>query len=199
MWRVPCCLQVVRRTNSSGTPRMRSLRGCCGHLSFAPCGRSTPRSPIATRPPTFARKASCRMGLAASSTSGGSARLRGRWSQLPRPRAPTFAVTSRAVSAGPGRSLRHPIAAPIWFGVLQRLRIGGDGGSRTLTGGGLSALPLPIGLRPRGGTGGHEGGHRLQLQVPRPPDLVFHRPAPGPRPEHPGRPGQIVPLRPASR
>jgi hypothetical protein len=26
--------------------------------------------------------------------------------------------------------------------------MGGDGGTRTLTGGGLSALPLPIGLRP---------------------------------------------------
>ena len=31
-----------------------------------------------------------------------------------------------------------------------RHHAGGDGGSRTLTGGGLSALPLPIGLRPPG-------------------------------------------------
>lgn len=31
---------------------------------------------------------------------------------------------------------------------------GGDGGTRTLTGGGLSTLPLPIGLRPPGGRHG---------------------------------------------
>ncbi len=54
----------------------------------------------------------------------------------------------------------------------------GDGGSRTLTGGGLSALPLPIGLRPRS-TAAREAAHRRTrgpyrdaVDAPRPPQVT---------------------------
>ena len=76
-----------------------------------------------------------------------------------------------SASGGPA-----PEPTPVVSDVLGQHSVGtevrGDGGSRTLTRGGLSALPLPIGLRPPVGTTVRR--HR-PAAVHRPPVAPYHR------------------------
>ena len=57
-------------------------------------------------------------------------------------------VTVRAGQCQRRCNCGQSLSAGTTLGEKGQRDDGGDGGIRTLTGGGLSALPLPIGLRP---------------------------------------------------
>ncbi len=102
---------------------------------------------------------------------------------------PCVSASARTFGSGAAcpRSTDPRSVGPAWItapgmGPTRPSRVGsshacGDGGSRTLTGGGLSALPLPIGLRPRS-TAARDaalrrtrGPYRDAVDAPRPPQV----------------------------